>query len=66
MLFRSFDDWAIIHLYYFHYGYALGLMGKYEDAIKVYDEYLKDYNFPKEEIQEEKEKIVKLISKEDS
>ena len=41
-------------------------MGKYEDAIKVYDEYLNNYNFPKEEIQEEKEKIVKLISKEDS
>ena len=25
---KEFDDWAIIHLYYFHYGYALGLMGK--------------------------------------
>ena len=37
---KEFDDWAIIHLYYFHYGHALGLMGKYEDAIKVYDEYL--------------------------
>ena len=63
---KEFDNWSLVQSYYSNYGYALGLMGKYEDAIKVYDEYLKDYNFPKEEIQEEKEKIVKLISKEDS
>ena len=62
---KEFDNWSLVQSYYSNYGYALGLMGKYEDAIKVYDEYLKDYNFPKEYIQEEKEKLTKLISKKD-
>jgi len=58
----KFDDYNLISVYYAYYGQSLELMEKYDEALKVYDEYLSKYpNFPKDEILKEKEKISNLI-----
>ncbi len=57
-----FDSWKIIQLHYIYYARSLEAMKKYDDALKVYDEYLEKYpNFPKENIENMKTDVKKLI-----
>ncbi|MBE6494954.1 MAG: hypothetical protein E7Z78_00770 [Methanobrevibacter thaueri] len=54
-----FDDYNLVKLFYLKYGQALQRMGKYDDALELYDEYLIKYEeFPKVEIQNEKNRLI--------
>ena len=58
----EFDDYDVINDYYRYYGQSLELMEKYDETLKVYDEYLSKYpHFPKDEILKGKEKIMEII-----
>ena len=55
------DNVKVFNIYYLYYGHALEVMGKYEEAIKIYDEYLDNYNFLKEDIQEAKDNLLEEV-----
>ena len=55
-----FDDNGIIQLWYLYFGKALNAMGNSDEALKIFDEYLEKYSFLNEEIENEKDKIMKL------
>ena len=43
----------------YYYGCGLQNMGKYDDALRLYDEYLCRYDdFPKDEIMAERDKVL--------
>jgi tetratricopeptide (TPR) repeat protein len=54
-----FDDYNLVKLFYLKYGQALQRMGKYDDALRLYNEYLCRYDgFPKDEIMAERDKAL--------
>ena len=55
------DNVKVFNIYYLYYGHALEVMGKYEEAIKIYDKYLDNYNFLKEDIQEAKDNLLEEV-----
>ncbi|PWB88017.1 TPR repeat-containing protein YrrB [Methanobrevibacter thaueri] len=59
---EGIDNYGLISMYYIYYGQALQTMGKNDDALGLYDEYLIKYDgFPKDEIQDEKDRLLILI-----
>ncbi len=59
----KFDSCSLINRYYLFKGLALELMGKYEDALMVYNEFLEKYDFFRDDIEKEREEVIKLLSK---
>ena len=43
--------------------FVLELMGKYSDALMVYNEFLEEYDFLKDDIEKEREELIKLMDK---
>ena len=53
------DNYGLISMYYIYYSCGLQNMGKYDDALRLYDEYLCRYDdFPKDEIMAERDKVL--------
>lgn len=55
------DNVKVFNIYYLYYDHALEVMGKYDEAIKIHDEYLDNYNFLKGNIQEAKDNLIEEV-----
>ena len=56
---EGIDNYGLISMYYIYYGQALQTMGKNDDALGLYDEYLTEYDrFPKDGIIAERDKVL--------
>ena len=54
-----FDDYNLVDLFYLKYGQALQRMGKNDEALVLYDEFLIKYEeFPKDDIIAERDKVL--------
>ncbi len=60
---KQFDDCVLVKDYYFYYGKSLKLMENYADALTLYDTFLEKYDFFREDIEKEREEVIKLMSK---
>ena len=56
---NDLDNYGLISMYYIYYGCGLQNMGRYDDALRLYDEYLCRYGgFPKDEIMAERDRAL--------
>ena len=59
----NFDDYSFSFIFYSSYGSVLEKMKRFNDALKVYDDFLENYPY-NEEIQKDRDELLKKINKE--
>lgn len=57
----QFDDYGLLTDYYLYYGKTLKLMGKYQDAINLYNKFFEKYDFTNKDIEKEKDEVINLL-----